>query len=74
LVAANNLATYLMNQGRAEEAIRLWAGALAQSPGFEVASMNLAVAQFRTGDSKSAQATITKALELNPGSTAAQAS
>jgi len=70
VVAANNLATYLMQRDRAGEAIKLWSGVLAQSPGYEAARMNLAVAQFRTGDSKSAQQTLATGLELNPGSSA----
>ena len=46
--------------------MRLWSGVLARSPGFEVAGMNLAMAQFRSGDSKSAEETLAKALVLNP--------
>jgi predicted CXXCH cytochrome family protein len=70
VVAANNLAAYRMQGDRTGDAIKLWSGVLARSPGYEAARMNLAVAQFRAGESESAQQTLVTGLELNPGSRA----
>jgi hypothetical protein len=70
VVAANNLATYRMRRGRIHDAITLWSQVVSRSPGFEAARMNLAVAQSGAGDTKSAEETVRKGLELNPGSTA----
>ena len=72
IAAANNLGAILLKRGRVADAIRLWSDAVARSPGSEAARMNLAMAQFRSGDLRSAEASLVKLLELNPGSTEAR--
>jgi hypothetical protein len=72
IAAANNLGVILLKRGRVADAIRLWSDVVARSPGSEAARMNLAAAQFRSGDLRSAEASLVKLLELNPGSTEAR--
>jgi tetratricopeptide (TPR) repeat protein len=62
-------ASALMKRGQAPEAMRLWRDALERSPGLENARLSLAVAQYRTGDIRGAEAGLVKLLELNPSNT-----
>jgi tetratricopeptide (TPR) repeat protein len=72
VVAAVNLGSVLMKRGQVTRAIALWKDALARSPGLEGATLNLASAQFRAGDLAAAEATLVKALGLNPDNTLAR--
>lgn len=72
VVAAVNLGSALIARGHVARAISLWKDALAKSPGLEPARINLASAQFRAGDSTSAEATLVKALGLNPDNAVAR--
>ena len=54
VAVAVNLGTYYMQRGRAREALRLWADALSRNPALTSVSMNLAVAQFQSGDAPAA--------------------
>jgi putative inorganic carbon (HCO3(-)) transporter len=62
---AVNLGAYWIKRGRGAEAIRLWQDALARNPGLTGARINLAVAQFRAGDPKAAEASLMKALQFD---------
>jgi tetratricopeptide (TPR) repeat protein len=64
--AAINLGTYWIKRGRVREAIDLWQAALLRNPGLTGARMNLAVAQYRSGDTAAAETTLRKALEFDP--------
>src|SRR5262249_42980385 len=66
VVAAVNLGSALIKRGQVARAVRLWKDALVRSPGLDAARINLASAQFRTGDLRAAEATLVKALGLNP--------
>jgi len=68
VTAAINLGAALSKRGQAGRAMQLWKDVLTRSPGAETASLNLALAQHRAGDIQSADATITRALRLSPGS------
>ncbi len=48
-VTAINYGTCLATEGRLEQAMQLWSGAVKNDPGNEAARLNLAVAQFRSG-------------------------
>jgi hypothetical protein len=63
---AINLGTYYIQRGRTSEAMQLWADALSRNPGLTGARINLAVAQFKSGDPAAAEATLLKALEYDP--------
>jgi predicted CXXCH cytochrome family protein len=63
---AVNLGSYYIKRGRAAEAVRLWQGALARNPALTGARINLAVAQYRSGDTAAAEATLGKALQYDP--------
>ncbi|MEX2263018.1 MAG: tetratricopeptide repeat protein [Bryobacteraceae bacterium] len=68
VVPAVNLGTCLAKQGRIQESIRLWKGALQRNPALESARLNLAVALYREGDLPGARATLNEALVFNPAS------
>jgi tetratricopeptide (TPR) repeat protein len=63
---AITLGTYYAQRGRAPEAIRLWKDALSRNPGLTDARVNLAVAQFQSGDRRSAETTLLTALQYDP--------
>jgi hypothetical protein len=63
-----NLGGCLAREGRIPESIQLWQEALGRSPGLEGARINMAVAQYRSGDAAAAKATLQEALTLNPAS------
>lgn len=52
--------------------MRLWRDALTRNPGLDPVRLNLAAAQYRSGDRRAAVGTLRKLLELNPGNTAAR--
>lgn len=64
--AAINAGTCAANHGDLPAAIRLWGGVLARAPGEESARLNLAVAEYRSGDPKSAAATLREGVALDP--------
>lgn len=70
--AAANLGIYRMRRGRAEEAIRLWKDVFARYPALSGPAMNLANAQFSTGDTRGAQATLLRVLQFHPDLDAAR--
>ena len=57
----------MMERGRYGEAIRLWQDALTKNGGLELVRINMAMAQWRSGDLPSAESSLVKAIELNPG-------
>jgi len=56
----------LMERGQYPEAIRLWQDALAKNAGLELVRVNLAMAYWKNGDARAAEAALHRALELNP--------
>jgi len=60
-----------MERGEHAEAIRLWTDALGKNSGLQLVRLNLAIAQWRTGDTPSALSSLEKAVELNPAFTPA---
>ena len=66
IAVAVNLGTFYIQRGRAREAMRLWQDALSRNPGLTTVWINLAVAQYRTGNAGAAEATVLKALEYDP--------
>jgi hypothetical protein len=60
------LGAYRMQRGDVEEAMRFWKQALAISPALPLTRLNLAGAQWRSGQADDAQETLRKALEFNP--------
>jgi predicted CXXCH cytochrome family protein len=67
VTAPVGLGAILMERGQDTEAIRLWQDALAKNAGLELTRINLAMAQWRSGDLPAAERTLTEAVELNPG-------
>lgn len=57
----------LMERGELAEAIRLWEDALTKNSGLELVRINLAMAQWRSGDRAAAEANLARAVEMNPG-------
>jgi tetratricopeptide (TPR) repeat protein len=57
----------MMERGQYADAIRLWEDALAKNAGLELVRVNLAMAYWRTGNQRSAEAHLVKAVELSPG-------
>lgn len=70
--AAVNLGTFEIRQGRAKEAMALWGRALARSPWLLGARMNLAVAQYQSGDAAGAKASLQAVLDYEPEHPAAR--
>ncbi|MGH7487587.1 MAG: tetratricopeptide repeat protein, partial [bacterium] len=66
VTAAVNLGSLWMQRGRASEAMRLWEDALSRNPGLTTARINLAVAQYRSGQTAAAEASLQKALDYDP--------
>jgi len=71
VTASVGLGAIRMERGEHAEAIRLWKDALSKNSGLQLVRFNLAIAQWRTGDVQAAQSNLEKAVELNPGFTAA---
>lgn len=71
VTASVGLGAIRMERGEHAEAIRLWTDALSKNFGLQLVRLNLAIAQWRTGDLLSAESNLEKAVELNPGFTAA---
>jgi len=67
VTASVGLGGILMERGEFSEAIRLWQDALAKNAGLELVRINMAVAQWRSGDPQGAERTLNRAIELNPG-------
>ena len=67
------LGAYAMERGDYPAAIGFWTEALRKSPALLLVRVNLATALLRTGRGGDARAVLSKALEFNPGFTAAQA-
>jgi Flp pilus assembly protein TadD len=67
VTASVGLGGILMERGEYAEAIRLWQDALAKNAGLELVRINMAMAQWRSGDLQGAERTLGKAIELNPG-------
>jgi tetratricopeptide (TPR) repeat protein len=65
--ASVGLGAILMERGQYSEAILLWKDTLVKNAGLEMTRINLALAQRRTGDFRSAEQTLVKAIELEPG-------
>jgi len=69
VAAAVNLGNAYIKKGQVRDAIRLWQGALARSPGLETVRLSLAVALYRNGDRAGAEDVLKQLLTLNPGNT-----
>jgi Flp pilus assembly protein TadD len=67
VTAPVGLGGILMERGQYAEAIGLWQDALAKNGGLELVRINMAMAQWRSGDLPAAERTLVKAIELNPG-------
>ena len=67
VTASVGLGGILMERGQYGDAIRLWQDALAKNAGLELVRINMAVAQWRSGDLDTAEQTLNRAIELNPG-------
>lgn len=61
------LGSIQMEHGRYADAIRLWEDALAKNAGLELVRVNLAMAYWRTGNSRAAEAHLARAVDLSPG-------
>ena len=66
VAATINLGTCRAKEGKLPEAMKLWSIALERNPGQEGARLNLAVAQFQSGDLSAARATLQTGLKFNP--------
>jgi predicted CXXCH cytochrome family protein len=64
--AAANLATNLVQRGRAPEAIALWEKALVRNPAATGTRLNIAVAHYRSGNRAAAAEALKKALDFDP--------
>jgi Flp pilus assembly protein TadD len=67
VTASVGLGGILMQRGQYTEAIHLWQDALSKNGGLELVRINMAMAQWRSGDLRSAESSLVKAIELNPG-------
>ena len=67
VTASVGLGGILMQRGQYTEAIHLWQDALSKNGGLELVRINMAMAQWRSGDLPSAESSLVKAIELNPG-------
>jgi tetratricopeptide (TPR) repeat protein len=70
LTASVGLGGIRMERRQFADAIRLWEDALAKDAGLALVRTNLAMAYWQTGDLKSAERHLVKAVELAPGLTA----
>ena len=66
-----NVGTYRIRQGSAKEAMALWLQALARNPALISARLNLAVAQYQSGNSAAAKASLKTVLDYEPAHPAA---
>jgi predicted CXXCH cytochrome family protein len=66
LTALSGLGAVTMERGEYAQAIRLWTAALTKNSGLELVRLNLALAQWKTGDRAGSEANLRKALEINP--------
>ena len=66
LTALSGLGAVAMEKGEYAQAIRLWTAALKKNSGLELVRLNLALAQWKTGDRAGSEASLRKALEINP--------
>jgi predicted Zn-dependent protease len=67
VTASVGLGGILMERGRFAEAVRLWEDALSKNGGLELVRINMAMAEWRSGDVRAAEASLMKAVTLNPG-------
>lgn len=67
-----NLGAYQAQAGRLDLAMQFWLRALQRNLALTHVSMNLAVAQFRSGDPEAAEATLRRALQYDPTHEAAR--
>ena len=67
VTASVGLGGILMERGELAEAIRLWQDALSKNGGLELVRINLAMAQWRTGNLRAAESSLVDAVSLNPG-------
>lgn len=67
VTASVGLGGILMERSRYSEAIQLWQDALSKNAGLELVRINMAMAQWRSGDLPSAESSLVKASDLNPG-------
>jgi Tfp pilus assembly protein PilF len=67
VTAPVGLGGILMEGGAYAEAIRWWQDALSRNAGLELVRINMALAQWRSGDLQAAEGSLAKAVELNPG-------
>ncbi len=67
VTASVGLGGILMERGQSAEAIALWQDALSKNGGLELVRINLAMAQWRSGDLPAAESSLLKAISLNPG-------
>ena len=67
VTAPVGLGGILMERGQYAEAIRLWQDALTKNGGLELVRINMALAQWRSGDLRAAERSLAKAVELSPG-------
>jgi tetratricopeptide (TPR) repeat protein len=72
VTAPVGLGGIMMQRGQYREAIRLWQDALSRNAGLELVRINMAIAQWRSGDLPAAESTLVRAVELNPGFAAPQ--
>ena len=67
VTASVGLGGILFERGDFAGAIRLWQDALSKNGGLVLVGTNLAMAQWRTGDLRSAAATLRRLIDLSPG-------
>lgn len=69
---AANLGIYRMQQGRAAEAIRLWESVFSRYPALAGPGINLALAQWQSGQREAAELTALRVLRYHPDLSTAQ--
>jgi hypothetical protein len=67
VTASVGLGAILMGRGEYAGAIQHWQDALEKNSGLELVRINLAMAQWRSGDLNAAERTLTRAVDLSPG-------
>ncbi len=67
VTASVGLGGIMMQRGQYTDAIHLWQDALSKNGGLELVRINMAMAQGRSGDLRSAESSLLKAIDLNPG-------
>ncbi|HEU0120138.1 MAG TPA: tetratricopeptide repeat protein [Bryobacteraceae bacterium] len=71
-IAATNWGAYQIRQGRPKEAMALWLRALSRQPSLIGARLNLAVAQYQSGDIPAARKSLETVLDYEPAHPAAR--